>query len=66
MTVKELKDALKGIPDDADVFYDSLGTDYFKKILDLFGRSAEYMSGEIGSAEWDKDSYCLWLEEKKR
>lgn len=66
MTVKELKYALKGIPDDADVFYDSLGTDYFKKVLDLFGRGAEYMSGEIGRVDWDEDSRTAWLEEKAR
>ena len=66
MKVKELKDALAGMPDDADVFYDSLETEYFQKVLDLFGRGAEYMSGEIGSVMWDEDSRIVWLEEKAR
>ena len=63
MTVRELKDALQDMPDDTEVFFDTLSTEFFQKVLDLFGRAAEYMPGNFSKAQYDAESDIVWLQE---
>ena len=61
MRVKEMIAELKKIPGDYEVFFDTLDTEYFKQLMDLFGRSVNYPDGHIDAVENDQESRIAWL-----
>ena len=67
MKVKELKAALEGCPDEAHVFYDTLSTPYFQKLMEIFGPSMPYPDGSVRAIEVSEtEPICdciVWLKE---
>ncbi|MBR6875506.1 MAG: hypothetical protein IKN00_04365 [Bacteroidales bacterium] len=69
MKVKDLKAALEGCPDEADVFYDTLDTEFFQQLMGIFGSAMPYPDGTVADVQvTDIEPVCdciVWLKEHR-